>query len=313
MTKPTAKKVMAMLNSFVATADDKGKRLDVFLLEKFPEFSRSHIKTMMEKGKIKVNDAVTSKAGTTLKVGMKIDVEKLNVEPISTKPEDVKFDIVYQDSDLAVINKPQGLVVHPCASTRSGTLVNGLLFRIKDLSGINGSFRPGIVHRLDKDTSGLLVVAKNDFAHIKLAEQIKNKTCHRNYLAVLDGNLKDDTGRVETFIARDKKDRKKMSVQGSGRLAITDYWVRERFQKCCLVEFSLLTGRTHQIRVHAKYLGHPIIGDRIYGKEEKGLSGQLLHAYKLSFIHPRTNERVTFEVPLPDYFENYLKKQRKVL
>ena len=312
MTNLTAKKVMAMQNSFVVMAEDKGKRLDVFLLEKFPEFSRSHIKTMVEKGKVKVNGVVISKAGTTLKVGMKIDVEKLEVEPISTKPEDVKFDIIYQDSDLAVINKPQGLVVHPCASTRSGTLVNGLLFRIKDLSGINGSFRPGIVHRLDKDTSGLLVVAKNDFAHIKLAEQIKNKTCHRNYLAVLEGNLKDDKGRVETFIARDKKDRKKMSVQESGRLAITDYRVLERFQKCCLVEFSLLTGRTHQIRVHAKYLGHPIVGDKVYGKEEKGLAGQLLHAYKLSFVHPRTNERMTFEVPLPDYFENYLKKQKKI-
>ncbi len=284
-------------------------RLDVFLLQKFPDFSRSHIKNLIENGKVLVDGKVV-KAGLALKSGMKVSVDIQEPEKISTEAEDVDFEIVYQDEDLAVINKPQGLVVHPCSSTKSGTLVNGLLFKIKDLSGINGELRPGIVHRLDKDTSGLLLIAKNDMAHVSLAEQIKNKTCHRNYLALLEGNPKDDTGRIETYIKRDPKDRKKMSVQSSGRVAITDYKVLKRFEKTCLVEFMLQTGRTHQIRVHAKHLNHPVVGDKLYGHEVKGLNGQLLHAYKISFTHPRTQQEMTFEVNLPDYFEEYLKKQK---
>lgn len=301
-----------MVKTFSVLNKDKGQRLDVFLLSKFPEYSRSHIKNMIEKGKVSVDGKLIQKAGTCLKEGEKIDVEEIEIEKISTEAEDIEFEIVYQDKDLAVINKPQGLVVHPCSSTKSGTLVNGLLYRIKDLSGINGSFRPGIVHRLDKDTSGLLVVAKNDFAHINLAEQIKNKICHRNYLALLEGNLKDDEGEIKTFLKRDPKDRKKISVQNSGRVAVTDYKVLKRFEKCCLVEFSLQTGRTHQIRVHSKFLNHPIVGDKLYGKEVKGLNGQLLHAYKLSFLHPRTSERMTFEVSLPQYFQEYMKKQKEI-
>ena len=300
-----------MIENIVTNEDQKGLRLDVFLLEKHPEFSRSHIKNLIEKGLVKVNGKVV-KAGYALKNGENIEIEVQKPEAISTDAEDVDFEIVYQDEDLAVINKPQGLVVHPCSSTKSGTLVNGLLYKIKDLSGINGQLRPGIVHRLDKDTSGLLVVAKNDFAHVRLAEQIKNKTCHRNYLAVLDGNLKENEGRIETFIKRDPKDRMKMSVQGSGRVAITDFKVLKRFEKCCLVEFALQTGRTHQIRVHSKYLNHPIVGDRLYGKEVKGLAGQLLHAYKISFVHPRSGELMTFEADLPDYFKDYLKKQKEI-
>lgn len=300
-----------MIENIVTNEDQKGLRLDVFLLEKHPEFSRSHIKNLIEKGLVKVNGKVV-KAGYALKNGDNIEIEVQKPEAISTDAEDVDFEIVYQDEDLAVINKPQGLVVHPCSSTKSGTLVNGLLYKIKDLSGINGQLRPGIVHRLDKDTSGLLVIAKNDFAHVRLAEQIKNKTCHRNYLAVLDGNLKEDEGRIETFIKRDPKDRMKMSVQGSGRVAITDFKVLKRFEKCCLVEFALQTGRTHQIRVHSKYLNHPIVGDRLYGKEVKGLAGQLLHAYKISFVHPRSGELMTFEADLPDYFKDYLKKQKEI-
>lgn len=300
-----------MIENIITNEDQKGLRLDVFLLEKHPEFSRSHIKNLIEKGLVKVNGKVV-KAGYALKNGENIEIEVQKPEAISTDAEDVDFEIVYQDEDLAVINKPQGLVVHPCSSTKSGTLVNGLLYKIKDLSGINGQLRPGIVHRLDKDTSGLLVVAKNDFAHVRLAEQIKNKTCHRNYLAVLDGNLKENEGRIETFIKRDPKDRIKMSVQGSGRVAITDFKVLKRFEKCCLVEFALQTGRTHQIRVHSKYLNHPIVGDKLYGKEVKGLAGQLLHAYKISFVHPRSGELMTFEADLPDYFKDYLKKQKEI-
>lgn len=300
-----------MTENIITNEDQKGLRLDVFLLEKHPEFSRSHIKNLIEKGLVKVNGKVV-KAGYALKNGENIEIEVQKPEAISTDAEDIDFEIVYQDEDLAVINKPQGLVVHPCSSTKSGTLVNGLLYKIKDLSGINGQLRPGIVHRLDKDTSGLLVVAKNDFAHVRLAEQIKNKTCHRNYLAVLDGNLKENEGRIETFIKRDPKDRIKMSVQGSGRVAITDFKVLKRFEKCCLVEFALQTGRTHQIRVHSKYLNHPIVGDKLYGKEVKGLAGQLLHAYKISFVHPRSGELMTFEADLPDYFKDYLKKQKEI-
>ena len=297
-----------MLKEFVISQDDVGKRLDVFLLEQMNDFSRSHIKNLIEKGLVQVDGKTGVKAGLMLKTGMNLQVDVKEPEKISTEGEDILLDVVYEDEDVIVVNKPQGLVVHPCMSTKSGTLVNALLFHVKDLSGINGELRPGIVHRLDKDTSGLLVVAKNDFAHRDLAEQIKNKTCHRHYLAVLEGNLKDDSGRVETFIKRDPRDRKKMSVQNSGRVAITDYNVLERFEKCCLVEFVLQTGRTHQIRVHSKFLNHPIVGDRLYGHEVKSLNGQLLHAYKLSFTHPRTGKLMAFEVPLPDHFLEYLKK-----
>ncbi len=289
---------------------DIGKRLDLFLQERFPSFSRSHFSKLIEDGLVTVNNKKV-KSGWKLRLGEVVEVEFKEPEKISTEAEEVPFDIVYEDDDLVVVNKPQGVVVHPCSSTKSGTLVNGLLYRIKNLSGINGVLRPGIVHRLDKETSGLLVVAKNDKAHISLAKQIKDKTCKRNYLAILEGNLKEDSGEIKTYIARDKKDRKKMAVSDSGREAITDYKVLERFKNACFVEFSLKTGRTHQIRVHAKYLGHPIIGDKVYGKEVKGLEGQLLHAYRLAFIHPTTLKEMTFEAPLPDYFENYLEKLRK--
>lgn len=297
-----------MTRNFVVDEKSVGKRLDMFLLDNFAEFTRSHIKNLIEKGLVLVNEK-KRKAGFSLKKDMLVSIEAQEPEKVSTEAEDIDFEIVYQDKDLAVINKPQGLVVHPCSSTKSGTLVNGLLYRIKDLSGINGELRPGIVHRLDKDTSGLLLIAKNDFAHVNLAEQIKNKTCHRNYLALLEGNLKCEEGRIETYIKRDPKDRKKMSVQSDGRVAITDYKVLKRFDKTCLVEFSLQTGRTHQIRVHAKHLNHPVVGDKLYGKEVKGLVGQLLHAYKIEFTHPRTGKIMKFEAKLPDYFENYLKKQ----
>lgn len=299
-----------MIKFYKISDFDAGKRLDVFLQEN-SNFTRSHIKNLIEKKLVSIDEKIVSKSGTILKENMKIKVEFLEPEKISTQPEDINFEIVYEDKDLVVINKPQGLVVHPCSTTKSGTLVNGLLFHIKDLSGINGALRPGIVHRLDKDTSGLLVVAKNDFAHNSLAEQIKNKTATREYLAVLEGNLKDNSGHLETFLGRDPKDRKKMAVLNSGRLAVTDFEVLERFEKCCLVKFSLKTGRTHQIRVHAKYLGHPIVGDKVYGHEVKGLDGQLLHAFRLSFVHPTTQKTVVFEAKLPTYFEDYLKKQKK--
>lgn len=289
--------------------DKENVRLDNLILEKLPQFTRSHIKQMIENGKVTLNGKIV-KAGAKGKIGDRVEYQIDEVKTLEAKAQDVDFDIVYEDSDLIVINKPQGLVVHPCSSTKDGTLVNGLLFKIKDLSGINGVLRPGIVHRLDKNTSGLMIVAKNDKAHVSLAAQIKNKTCKRKYLALVNGHFKNDEGHIETFIERDKKDRKKMAVSTTGKLAITNYKVKERYDKFDLVEFSLQTGRTHQIRVHCKALGHTIVGDDVYGKGEKGLNGQLLHSYSLEFTHPCTNQIMKFEIDLPKYFKDYINKQK---
>lgn len=287
--------------------DQEDVRLDNLVANKLPQFSRSHIKTMIDEGKITLNGKVV-KAGVKGKIGDRVDYQIDQIKPLEAVAQDVDFEIVYQDSDLLVINKPQGLVVHPCSSTREGTLVNGLLHKVKDLSGINGVLRPGIVHRLDKNTSGLMLVAKNDLAHTSLAEQIKNKTCKRKYLALVQGHFKNNEGRIETFLDRDKKDRKKIAVSDSGREAITNYVVKERYTRFDLVEFSLQTGRTHQIRVHCKHMGHPVVGDDVYGKAEKGLAGQLLHSYKIEFSHPRTQEIMRFEIGLPQHFKQYLDK-----
>ena len=264
---------------------------------------------MIEDGNVTLNGKMV-KAGAKGKIGDKVEYQIDEVKPLEAKAEDVDFDIVYEDSDLIVINKPQGLVVHPCSSTKEGTLVNGLLYRIKDLSGINGVLRPGIVHRLDKNTSGLMIVAKNDKAHVSLAAQIKDKTCKRKYLALVNGHFKNDKGHIETYIERDKKDRKKMAVSDKGKLAITNYKVKERYDKFDLVEFSLQTGRTHQIRVHCKALGHTIVGDDVYGKAEKNLNGQLLHSYSLEFVHPSTGKIMNFTIELPQHFKDYLSKQK---
>jgi len=283
------------------------KRLDVFLSETFADYTRSYIKNLIEKGDILVN-------GKAQKAGYKVrenDLISMNIAPpekLEAKAENVDFEIVYEDEDLLVINKPQGLVVHPCSSCKSGTLVNGLLAKIKDLSGINGVLRPGIIHRLDKNTSGLMLVAKNDFSHKILSEQIKNKDCHRIYLALVNGCFKNREGKVETFIERNKNNRLKMAVSDKGKWAITFYKTIKEFDKHSLVEFDLKTGRTHQIRVHASYLGHSIVGDDVYGKAEKGLSGQLLHSHKITFVHPRTNESMSFSAEIPQYFQEYIDK-----
>ncbi len=287
------------------------KRFDIILSEKFPEYTRAHIKNMIEKGNCKVDGKIV-KAGFQMKVGQKVTCELYEVVPLDAKAEDVDFEIVYEDEDLIVVNKPQGLVVHPCSSTKNGTLVNGLLARIKDLSGINGVLRPGIVHRLDKNTSGLMVVAKNDKAHISLAKQIKDKTCKRKYLALLEGHLKESEGKIESYLERSKSDRKKMAVSDKGKLAITNFKVVKSFTTCDLVEFSLQTGRTHQIRVHAKMLGHAVVGDDVYGKAVKGLDGQLLHSYSLTFVHPSTQEEMNFEIDLPYHFKEYMKKLKEI-
>ena len=255
----------------------------------------------------------TEKAGKVVKCGDEISATLPDPVPLDLTPENLPLDIVYQDEDVAVINKAQGVTVHAGNGTHGSTLVNALLYHLDSLSGINGVIRPGIVHRIDKDTSGLLVVAKNDAAHLSLSEQIKNKTCARIYYALVEGVVKTDKGEVETYIGRSDKNRTMMAVTDHGRKAITDYETVKRFSSYTLMRFSLKTGRTHQIRVHCKYIGHPIVGDPVYGyKTQKfKLNGQLLHAAELAFNHPRTGERMTFTAPLPDYFEAVLKKLEK--
>ena len=311
------------IKEFIVTNEEKNLRLDVYLQKKLNKLSRSYIKQLIEKKQILINEKLPQKSGVLIKSGDKIIVHLLAPEKPNTLPENIDLDIIYQDEDLAVINKQQGLVVHAGAGNFRGTLVNALLYHIKDLSGINGVLRAGIVHRLDKNTSGLLLIAKNDFAHKILASQIENKICERKYLSILDGVVKDDEGIIETQIGRNPKNRKLMSVVDSdkGKKAITLFKVLERFDKHCLIEFSLKTGRTHQIRVHCKeVLHHSITGDLEYGgkkpvnlpKTAHQSLGQYLHAYKISFFHPRTNQQLSFQAPLPDYFLdllNFLKKQ----
>lgn len=286
---------------------DVKTRLDSFLYELDNSFTRSHYKNLIEEGHVLVNSKKV-KAGYALKFNDVVSVEMIPARPIETLPQNIPLDIVYEDEDLAVINKPKGMVVHPANGNWDGTLVNALLYNIKDLSGINGEIRPGIVHRLDKDTSGLLVVAKNDFAHVALSKQIADKTCKRIYLALVIGNMPNDSGVVANYLGRDPKNRLRYAVvDNGGKYAETHYKVVTRYKDYSLVEFELKTGRTHQIRVHCKYLNHPIVGDDLYGGKSKfKTDGQMLHAYKLSFYHPRTNKYMEFEAQLPEYFQKIL-------
>lgn len=301
------------MSRYVVEAESVGERLDNFILKIKPEYSRSHIKTKIENGEVLLQDKIV-KAGQKLKLGQVVSVKTTEPKTLDVKAENINLDIVYEDDDLAVINKPKGMVVHPANGNFTGTLVNALLYNLKDLSGINGVIRPGIVHRLDKDTSGLLLIAKNDKAHVSLAKQIETKSCHRYYLALCTGNVKEDEGHIETGFGRSLKDRKKMAVMplGTGKKAITNYKVLERFGQYTLVEFKLETGRTHQIRVHSKYLNNPIACDEVYGHKDKNfkVQGQLLHAYKIEFTHPTTNKQMSFTSNLPEDFEKALKKLR---
>ena len=287
------------------------ERLDVFLSEKLGK-TRSAVKKMTDEQKVTVNGKY-EKAGKVLKAGDEVVAIISNPVKLDLEAENIPLDIVYQDKDIAVINKPQGLTVHAGNGVHGSTLVNALLYHLDSLSGINGVIRPGIVHRIDKDTSGLLVVAKNDEAHLSLSEQIKNKTCRRIYRALVEGVVKENDGVIDTFIGRSDKNRTMMAVKEDGRRAITHYKVLKRYKDYTYMEFSLETGRTHQIRVHTKYMGHPIVGDPVYGyKNQKfKLNGQLLHAYRLELTHPVSGERMTFEAPLPDYFQEVLQKLDK--
>lgn len=304
-----------MERTIIVNDIDLPQRLDVFLAGELDDWTRSQIKLQIERGGVLVNGKKVLKAGTLIKNGDIVDIDfSISSDMIYAEPENIPLDIVFEDDDIIVINKPQGMVVHPAPGSREHTLVNALLYHFGTLSNIGGTIRPGIVHRIDKDTSGLLVVAKNNFAHEKLALQIRDHTCFRHYLALLEGIVKEQSGEIRTFFGRDKKDRKKMAVLPEGKLAVTNFDVVQYYNGYTLVHFKLQTGRTHQIRVHAKYIGHPVVGDKTYGfqKQKFALSGQLLHAKKLELTHPRTGERLVFECKLPDYFEKVLEKLHKI-
>ncbi len=293
--------IEAGLETVTAEAEDAGTRADVFLAAKLG-VSRSNMQKLLEDGRVKRGEKII-KANYKVRAGEMFVVDIPEPEPIEAVPENIPLDIIYEDDDVVVLNKARGMVVHPAPGNYTGTLVNALLYHCSNLSGINSAIRPGIVHRLDKDTSGIMIVAKNDAAHISLSQQIQSKTAVRTYLAVVRGNIKTDSGTIETQIARDKTDRKKMSVvKEGGRDAITDYEVLERFGKYTLVRCKLRTGRTHQIRVHMEYLGYPLVGDPKYSpmKTPFGIKGQALHSHTLEFTHPRTGERMKFEAPLPE-------------
>lgn len=304
---------MIELNSEIFVEDLTAKtRLDVFLSTE-TGWTRSQVKLQIENDRVKVNGK-PAKSGFLLKNGDTVELSfSKEVLETNAEPEDIALDIVYEDDDLAIINKPQGMVVHPAPGAYNHTLVNALLYHFENLSHGSDKIRPGIVHRIDKDTSGLLVVAKNDKAHENLAKQIAEHTCFRHYLALVQGRLSEDFGRIETYISRSKTDRKMMAVSDTGKLAITNFKVVERFNDYTLVEFVLETGRTHQIRVHAKHIGHSIVGDKVYGSKNQkfNLNGQLLHAYKLTLTHPTTGKRMTFECELPKYFKELLLKLKK--
>ena len=299
--------------TYIAEDIDKGKRVDVFVVENNDSLTRSRVKTLVERAKVRIDGEPIKKAGHALREGDVVTVEIDEPVELNLEPQNIPLDIVYEDDYLAVINKAQGMVVHPAPGSYDGTLVNALLYQLRSLSSINGVIRPGIVHRLDKNTSGLIVVAKTDEAHLSLQQQIASKSAKRHYIALVDGRMKSKHGEVNEPIERSHKDRKKMCVSPTGRSARTIYTVIEEFQKpYTLVEYELKTGRTHQIRVHSKFLGHPIVGDDVYGGSDKfGLNGQLLHAYKLTFTHPITGEYMEFLAPIPKYFEDVLDVLRR--
>lgn len=295
----------------IITENEAGMRADVALAQLL-EITRSNMQKLLEEGRA-VRGQKVIKSNYRVKAGEEILVNLPEPQPLDVQPEDIPLDIIYEDDDVVVVNKARGMVVHPAAGNYNGTLVNALLYHCKNLSGINGVIRPGIVHRLDKDTSGIMICAKNDSAHLSLSEQIQNKTAQRTYLAVVRGNVKNDSGIIETQIARDKNDRKKMAVvTEGGRQAITEYEVAERFGKYTVVKCRLKTGRTHQIRVHMEYLGYPLVGDPKYSpmKTPFAINGQALHSLTLSFTHPRTGERLTFEAPLPEDMKKILTRLR---
>lgn len=279
-----------------------GRRLDVLLAEA-TGLTRSRVAALMAEGQCTVSGRLETKAGAKPKPGEAVVLSIPAPKPAVPQAEDIPIDILYQDEDIAVVIKPAGMVVHPAAGNEDGTLVNALLHHLDHLGSIGGELRPGIVHRLDKDTSGLLLVAKNDAAQLSLSRQLQDRQMEKHYRALVEGSFKESAGRIEAPIARSKKDRKKMAVDPEGRESITEWTVLESGRGCTLLDVHILTGRTHQIRVHMKHIGHPVCGDPIYGSG-RGVRVQrlMLHAYSLSFTHPVTGQRMTFTAPLPDAF-----------
>lgn len=303
------------MNSFeiIVEESDINKRIDVFLAKNLESFSRSYIQDLIKKGKATIGGK-SIKANYRLRNGDNVVLNIPKPEPLEILPENIPLDILYEDNDVILVNKPKGMVVHPAAGHYSGTLVNALLYHCKDnLSGINGVLRPGIVHRIDMDTTGVIIACKNDNAHQNIAKQLAEHSITRRYVAIVNGNLKEDEGVVDAPIARAKNDRKKMAVDKDGKTAVTHYKVLERLKNYTYIECVLETGRTHQIRVHMSYINHPLLGDEIYSgkKESMKLQGQCLHAMVLGFIHPTTNEYMEFKAPIPEYFNEILKKFKK--
>jgi len=300
------------MTKLTLTAETAGQRLDAFLAGQVEDLTRSAAQKLMEKGAVTIAGRPARKNEKT-SPGMIVEVELPDPEPIDVLPQDIPLDVVYEDADVIVINKPVGLVVHPAPGHPDGTLVNALLYHCGDsLSGINGQLRPGIVHRIDRDTSGLIIAAKNDKAHLALAEQLQDHSLARVYEAVVHGNFREDEGTVDAPIGRHPIDRKKMAIdRKDGRRAVTHWTVLGRYNGFTHIQCRLETGRTHQIRVHMASIGHPLVGDPVYGGNRKslpGLTGQCLHARKLRFIHPAAKEAVEVECPLPDWFERVLRQ-----
>ncbi len=298
------------MKNVIVNENDKGKRLDIYIAENFNELSRTMIKKLIESNNILVNDK-SEKVSYKVQANDNISIDVPEARETKLKAQEIPLDIIYEDSDIIVVNKPKGMVVHPANGNPDGTLVNAILSICKNsLSGIGGELRPGIVHRLDKDTSGLIIVAKNDKAHINMSEQIKERKVKKTYIALVRGNVPEEEATINMPIGRSTKDRKKMAVTKNGKQAITHFKVLKRYSKYTLLEIKIETGRTHQIRVHMAEIGYPVVGDAVYsnGKNEFGIEGQMLHAYKLEFMHPITNKHMELTAPLPQYFEEILKK-----
>lgn len=299
---------------FEAEEEQEGQRLDVYIALIFPDYSRSFFQKLIKNNMVKVNE-VPEKASYRMKTGDLVDITIPDATETRIVPEDIPLDILYEDKDLLVVNKPKGMVVHPSVGHYTGTLVNAIMFHCRDsLSGINGEIRPGIVHRIDMDTTGSLIVCKNDESHVSIAAQIKEHSCNRIYEGIVYGNVKEDSGTIEGAIGRHPTDRKKMAInEKNGKPAVTHYRVLERFGSYTYMEFQLETGRTHQIRVHMSSIGHPLLGDSLYAPSRsafKNLQGQTLHARQIGFQHPSTGEYMEFQAPLPDYFQELLRNMR---
>lgn len=302
------------MNEMIINSKKDNLRVDTYIVEELNDISRSSVQKLIIRGNVAVNEKVI-KQNYKVRIGDVIKIIIPDPVKLDVKPEDIDIDIFYEDDDVAIVNKPQGLVVHPAPGNTEGTLVNALLFKLNKLSSINGVIRPGIVHRIDKNTSGLLMIAKNDKAHNCLSAQLKEHTVNRIYYALVEGIIKENKGKIDASIGRSQKDRKKMAVTDkNSKRAVTNFEVLERFKKFTYLKLKLETGRTHQIRVHMKYIGHPVVGDTTYGyKNAKfGLKGQLLHAKTIGFVHPTTRDYMEFNSELPKYFDDILNNIRNM-